>query len=342
MPYTVKSTEKLRKPGADSETKALLYLMSFCEYSEQVHYFVVDFFNDVTGMNQFANKLWDVQSKADTNVSPKALGREMVTLFKNFCSSFEFSAFILFVGGVVDSINYDRQKGYSTYSEQTPKIAAKIKSGLIEEAEAKTYISKEDITDKNVTDFLDKVIIVVDDKVKTEYVRAIVRANPRVVRDDSVLIGIFNEIRDKQSTMKNQMVVENLVIETCSEALDYYRHLTCNEIKMLVLSRLINRNPYDKHMPQPFFEEFNHIPHEKRTDVLDNCNLAISMALFNKNNGENFWNLFCAICSVIEEHPDFNVSQLANCIDPTIVSLCSEFDFISLKYFIAIVKEGIQ
>lgn len=29
MSYTVKSSEKLRKSGADAETKALLYLMNF-------------------------------------------------------------------------------------------------------------------------------------------------------------------------------------------------------------------------------------------------------------------------------------------------------------------------
>ena len=61
MSYTVKSSEKLRKSGAETETKALLYLMNFRSDSDDIHYFVVDFFNDLTGMNNMATRLWDVQ-----------------------------------------------------------------------------------------------------------------------------------------------------------------------------------------------------------------------------------------------------------------------------------------
>lgn len=43
MSYKVCSSEKLRKSGADVETKAMLYLMNFCEYSSEMNFFVVDF-----------------------------------------------------------------------------------------------------------------------------------------------------------------------------------------------------------------------------------------------------------------------------------------------------------
>lgn len=36
MSYTVKSSEKLRKSGAETETKALLYLMNFRSDSDAV------------------------------------------------------------------------------------------------------------------------------------------------------------------------------------------------------------------------------------------------------------------------------------------------------------------
>ena len=55
MSYTVCSSEKLRKSGADAETKAMLYLMNFREDSSEMNYFVVDFFNDVTGMDGMFN-----------------------------------------------------------------------------------------------------------------------------------------------------------------------------------------------------------------------------------------------------------------------------------------------
>ena len=107
MPYTVKSSEKLRKTASETETKALLYLMNFREDSDDIHYFVVDFFNDLTGMDRLSQKLWDLQSKGASNSSPKAVGKELVTLFKNYCSSFTFDYYILFLGGVSDTLRID-------------------------------------------------------------------------------------------------------------------------------------------------------------------------------------------------------------------------------------------
>ena len=52
MAYTVKSSERLRPSAADTETKALLYLMNFRDDSDEIFFFVVDFFNDLTGMNK--------------------------------------------------------------------------------------------------------------------------------------------------------------------------------------------------------------------------------------------------------------------------------------------------
>ena len=86
MTYKVSSSEKLRKSGAEAETKALLYLMNFYPDSQDIHYFIVDFFNDLTGMNRTAKILWDLQSKGAKNSSPKSIGKELVTLFKNFIS----------------------------------------------------------------------------------------------------------------------------------------------------------------------------------------------------------------------------------------------------------------
>lgn len=39
MSYEVRSSEKLRKSAADSETKALLYLMNYREDSTKMHFF---------------------------------------------------------------------------------------------------------------------------------------------------------------------------------------------------------------------------------------------------------------------------------------------------------------
>lgn len=101
MSYTVKSSEKLRKSGAETETKALLYLMNFRSDSDDIYYFVVDFFNDLTGMNNMATRLWDVQSKGNHNVGPKAIViQSMMYALGNeptFPTSFEYQKYYYYV-----------------------------------------------------------------------------------------------------------------------------------------------------------------------------------------------------------------------------------------------------
>lgn len=156
MSYTVKSSEKTVKSGAEGETKALLYLMNLRADSDEIHYFVVDFFNDLTGMARYADKLWDIQSKAEKNLSPNKVGQALVTLYKNYISSIEFKYYILFVGGVSNSLRIDSSKtefGIENIKERSLK---KVRTGLINEAKDKSYIDNALITDERIDDFLKK------------------------------------------------------------------------------------------------------------------------------------------------------------------------------------------
>lgn len=75
MSYSVKFTERLRKSSTEMKTKALLYLMNFRDDSDKIHYFIVDFFNDLMGMDRSSSTTRDIQSKGDSNVSPKCWRR---------------------------------------------------------------------------------------------------------------------------------------------------------------------------------------------------------------------------------------------------------------------------
>ena len=61
------------------ETKALLYLLCEDGANGNIIGFAIDFFNDVTGMDRNALRLYDIQSKG-TDSGPSALGQELVTL----------------------------------------------------------------------------------------------------------------------------------------------------------------------------------------------------------------------------------------------------------------------
>lgn len=344
MPYIVKSSEKLRKSGAEHETKALLYLMNSREDSKDIYYFVIDFFNDLTGMDNFATRLWDVQSKGARNVSPRALGKELVTLFKNFTSTIDFVAYILFVGGVSSTLRKDSTRTVFGIDNVKDEAKVSIKEGLIAEGKSKEYIDNDCLTDTNIETFLNEVVFVIDDKPPAEYVREIIKQHPKIIPKDTILEAIFNEIRDQQANKKHVSVVEGVTINTADEALNFCRHLTCNEIRLLILQRIITRNPLDKGIPKPFVPIYNLWPPESQKETLENCQSALCRALFNKNAADGFWLLFDNIYQLTVDYPNESVQNLFNRIQLLGYCLkgCPDLDVLSVKYFISLVKDSIQ
>ena len=340
MSYMVKSSEKLRKSGADAETKAMLYLMNFRDDSSKMHYFVVDFFNDITGMDRTARKLWDVQSKAAKSSSAKTIGRELVTLYKNYISDLQFIEYIIFIGDVPTTFRKDRDKTVFKSDNINDKAFKSVKEGLIDECRKKEYILDSDIIDEKINDFLDEVWFVVDNKSPQEYIKKIVEKHPALIPSDSDLLAIFNEIRNKQSEKKNT-VVEGIVIENADEVLAYGRHLTTNEIRLLVIQRILNTDPLSDGIPTPFFEIYSKYPSESAKDMLDKCKTSLCRALFNKSAAQGFWSLFDRIYTLITDNPDATIDYLYNKLEDNIIEQCPDFDALSIKYFIAKTKEGI-
>ncbi len=345
MSYTVKSSERLKKPGSETETKALLYLMNFRPDSSDIYYFVVDFFNDLTGMDNMATRLWDLQSKGSHNVCPKAIGRELVTLFKNFMSDISFETYILFVGSVAVSLRKDSSLKTFGIENINDTALKSIKAGLIDEGTNKEYIDNSTLTDTNIDAFLNEVLFVIDDDQKpSEYVKAIIKDHPNIIPEEKILNAIFNEIRDKQSSKKNISVVEGIVIQTTDEALNYCRHLTNNEIRLMTLQRIISRDPLSKGIPVSFLPIYNLFPPESQREMLEECQSALCRALFNKNAADGFWFLFEKTYQLIVENPTESVQQVFLRLRaiPNCVSGCPDFDVTSLKYFISVIKDGIQ
>lgn len=340
MEYKIQSSEKTTASGAEYETKALLYLMNFSKDCKEVYYFVVDFFNDLTGVDRFSDKLWDVQSKGNKNTSPKQLGKELVTLLKNYISEINFESYIIFLGGVSNSVRIDNKITIFGIDNIKDKAIEKIKEGLVEESRKKGYIDESKITDKSIEDFLSKVSFVVDDKAKCEYVKSIIEVNPIIIPDDIVLEQIFNQIRDVQSAKKNNGNIEGITIRSTDEFLYYNRHLNVNEIRMMVLSRLVNNNIMQKGVPHSFIDIYSKFPQEIKKDKLEDCQLSIAKMLFDKNNADNFWRFFSNIYEVLSKNPNETIDILYRNLDRRILNRMDLLDVVSVKYFMAIVKDG--
>lgn len=342
MPYKVSASENKRGSCAEYETKALLYLMNFRNDSNEIYYFVVDFFNDLTGMDRYADNLWDIQSKGAKNNSPTAIGKELVTLFKNYLSDLSFKHLILFLGGVSSAVRIDDTKDVFDITNIKESALVKLKEGLKSEATIKTYVDNIKITDNNIEEFLKKVLFVVDTKTPEDYVKAIIKEHPAIIPENSILKAIFNEIRDAQSALKNTSV-EGIVIQTSDEVLRYCRHLTNNEIRLMTLQRIINRNPIARNSIPPSFNSiYSSWMPEKQRDLLDQCIQTLCRALFNKNAAKAFWELFAAIYFLIVDNPSADVKTIYQKIDSSTRNASPDFDAISLQYFIAIIKDGIQ
>ena len=165
--------------------------------------FVVDFFNDLTGMDNMAKRLWDLQSKGAHNVGPKAIGGELVTLFKNYMSEFTFEAYILFVSSVSGEFRTDPSLtvfGIDNVKDSAIKL---VKDGLIEEGKKKTYIDATNLTDENIDWFLKSVVFVIDEGTPpSEYVKAYFEAGYSMRQHDAFFISAL---------FKEKMPVEKII-----------------------------------------------------------------------------------------------------------------------------------
>ncbi|HAT4315418.1 hypothetical protein [Clostridium perfringens] len=342
MAYTVQSSEKLRPSAADTETKAMLYLMNFRNDSNEIYYFVVDFFNDLTGMNRFTDRMWDLQSKGDKSPSPYTIGTELVTLYKNYVSEFNFDFYIVFLGGVTGTLRKDSNLTEFDINNIKDDALKKLKQGLKNECSKKTYINNNDITDDRINTFLDKVYFIINNKEKSDYIKGIIKLNPLIIPETEKLNGIFNEIRDMQASKKHISVVEGKIIHSPDESLNYGRHLTTQEIKLLVLNRILNQNVLDSKVPFSFYNIYIQFPEEKRRAMLEDCKLDLSRALFNVNCSDVFWKLLDNIYMVVSSNPKYDVNTLYKNLDKRIINNCIDFNTLSLKYFISLVKDGIE
>lgn len=108
MQYVFDTTEQTTASGNTAETRALLHLLSFDDDRGKIDAFAIDCFNDVTGMDNPSTVLFDVQSKATIRTSPRQIGEDLVTLYKNYISEFAsfFKSYTLFFRGCfVDRID---------------------------------------------------------------------------------------------------------------------------------------------------------------------------------------------------------------------------------------------
>ncbi len=341
--YTVQNSEQNKEKSTEYETKSLLYLLAIHQEKDQIELFVIDFFNDLTGIDNNFNRLWDVQVKGRKDLNPKKIGQSLFTLVKNFTSEITFYQCILFMPKLKEGYLIDENKLTYGVDNFQVKFLKKITAGLIQENNRVDSTQKIAEDNSNLISFMNKVFFVVDSGDKSNYVRGLIDFKNKDSLGKELLISIFDEIRDKQESLKNKNV-EGVQIRIPADSLKYNRHMNKNEILLLVMNRIIGGEDLfsNRTIPISFKDETNGLDEEDIRDLIMECNEKIAKAFFNKNNKKDFWKFFEKIISLVKENPAVAIRSLYSKLLDSGVKIIYPFEEKSTLYFLSQIKEGIE
>jgi hypothetical protein len=327
--------------ASNFETKSLLYLMGQRTDSKDVIYVTFDCFNDVSGLNEKLDKIWDIQSKNEKSLNPKKIGKYLYTLFDNFTSIFSFVEFIFFCPKLKQEYKIDINKTTYNLDNIIEKTFERIKKGLTEEIERVHENSI--IQTLNIENFLKKVLIVEDNITDNDYIKAVTKFKNTNIKNDDFYNSLFNDIRDIQTTKKNSYI-ENTSITEIREVLNFRRHLSTKDIETLIISRIIGCEIFKyKSIPIYFSPILDGMDIEDKKDLLQECNSNLSKAFFNKNQNKAFWD----VCEIIV---DYRTNIIDNDVENIYKLLFTEYNFKknsyltkeTILYLISIIIEGLN
>ncbi|UTH67793.1 hypothetical protein NKZ81_04860 [Streptococcus suis] len=335
--YIFETTEQNNSKANDFETKSLLYLMSFKSDSTDIDTFFVDCFNDTTGASSDLLKLWDVQAKNISSLRPKTIGKSLITLFQNFISSVNFYEYILFIPKLKE--NYLMDISLTEFKIDNFKDIAKIQEGLEEEYKRRKKLGALSLKQlSQLNTFLEQIHFVTGDSSKAIYIKNIIQFKSNI-RDDNFFESVFNEVRSKQTELKN-INIHNISINSIEEVLKLNKHLTKRQLETLVVNRIIGVELFKQRIPNDFFDVINDKSSSDRKDIIQDCNANLSRLLFDKNsNKKKFWSLLEQILILVEEKDD--IYQILNRIKQYQIPKIINEDY-TLLYLISMVKEGME
>lgn len=340
--YTIKNTEKNNEKASEYETFSLLYLLGLRSDKNDIDIVLIDCFNDVTGANDQVNRLWDVQSKGHKSNTPLQIGRHLITLYANFLSNFPFSHLILFLE-TVDTIHVlDDNQRYFGFSNFMLASKGKIVEGLSKEAEKRGISAHPLHSEQRMFAFLDKVDFAICLRNKAVNVKSLVEFKNKELRPDELFENIFNEIRDRQTALKN-LNLENTQLVNPSDILAFKKYISKDQVITLVINRLVGIELFNNlSIPINFSPYTQSLHPEDIRDLIQECNASVCRTFFNKNNKIYVWELLECIIKLVMSNTKSSVDELFTSIPENLRKKVPTLDDISTKFFIARVKDGLS
>lgn len=337
--YEFKTTEQNNTKANDYETKALLYLLSYRKDSKSIQTFAVDCFNDITGCNRQYSMLWDVQSKNEQSLTPRKIGKYLITLFLNFQHDFPFEHFIFFMPKLKEG--YLQNENLKTFdlSNFKEKQSSKIKEGLIAEYQRR---QKQSPDETQIDSFLPQVLFVLGEDSKIDYVKKITNFKTQIIQD-KFFEAIFNEIRDKQTAFKN-ISIHNSRIENASEVVATNKLFKRTDFDTLIINRFIGFDLFKNlnNIPLSFRDSIRDFELEECKDIIQNIHSEIARVLFDKNNKRLFWLFFEELIITVKNNINSSPTDIRQVFLTNDVNVPSEFTELTVVYLIALIKDGWQ
>lgn len=341
--YKFKTSEQNNDKATEFETKSLLYLLTKVKGHRGINLFIIDCFNDVTGVSENYSESWDIQSKNVASLTPRTVGKALYTLFANYVSDISFGHFILYLPQIKDSYVKNASVEAFGIDNFNSKKIADVKSGL------KAEIERRNDADVNTSDNLSKldqflydVTFVFDRYGKSDYIKSIIEFKDIARLDDEFLAHIFDEIRTQQASKKIRNVYGQEVT-SIQEAERLGKNIYRKDIELLVVNRVIGNDLFaSKGIPLFFIQEVRGMDEEDIADLIQECQAKISRTLFNKNNKRAFWTLLEDIMVAIDENKADGIHAILRKINIRPQNELFTMDESSLLYLIALVKEGLK
>lgn len=117
--------------------------------------------------------------------------------------------------------------------------------------------------------------------------------------------------------------------------------MSVSEIKLLVLNRILTQKVVGAELPKSFLPIYNNYPEESRANLLEDCQLDFSKALFDTTSQDDYWKLFEEVYKLIIDNPNDDINAIFNKLDRSLKKRCRHFNALSLKYFISKIKDGL-
>lgn len=337
--YIFDTTEQNNAKANDYETKALLHLLNFRKDSKSIETFAIDCFNDVTGCNKKYTVLWDVQSKNVQTLNPRKIGQNLVTLYSNFEHEFPFKHFIFLMPKLKEGYLNNEDIKIFTFENFAATQQKKVSLGLSEEYKRR---KGKTIDDDNLNAFLSKVVFVIGNGSKVDYVKGITNFKTSIVQD-KFFEDIFNEIRDKQTALKN-ICIHCEQINTPVEVQSTKKIFKRTDFDTLIINRFIGYDLFKNlvQIPISFHNTIKDFDTETIKDIIQNANAEIAKILFDKNNKKFFWKMFEVLIETIKENFNESSVEIYNKLLTKSTSIPEDLSKLTIIYLISLVKDGWQ